>query len=60
MGSFNEEDDRRAARIDAASIRDAALRLGRAAEVDGVFVSCTSLRLVDAVAAMERRTRASP
>ena len=53
MGSFNEEDDRRAARIDAASIRDAALRLGRAAEVDGVFVSCTSLRLVDAVAPIE-------
>ena len=53
MGSFNEEDDRRAARIDAASIRDAALRLGRAAEVDGVFVSCTSLRLVEAVAAIE-------
>ena len=53
MGSFNEEDDRRAARIDAASIRDATLRLGRAAEVDGVFVSCTSLRLVEAVAAIE-------
>jgi maleate isomerase len=53
MGSFNEEDDRRAARIDAASIRDAALRLGGAPEVEGVFVSCTSLRLVDAVAAIE-------
>jgi maleate isomerase len=53
MGSFNEEDDRRAARIDAASIRDAALRLGRAAGIDGVFVSCTSLRLVDAVASIE-------
>ena len=53
MGSFNEEDDRRAARIDAASIRDAALRLGGSPEVDGVFVSCTSLRLVDAVAAIE-------
>ena len=30
MGSFNEEDDRRAARIDQASIRDAAIELGRA------------------------------
>src|SRR5690606_38999984 len=36
MGSFNEEDDRRAARIDLASIRDAAIELGRAGEVDGV------------------------
>jgi maleate isomerase len=53
MGSFNEEDDRRAARIDPASIRDAALRLGRSELVDGVFVSCTSLRLVEAVAGIE-------
>jgi maleate isomerase len=53
MGSFNEEDDRRAARIDVASIRDAAIALGRAAEVDAVFVSCTSLRLVDAVGEIE-------
>jgi maleate isomerase len=53
MGSFNEEDDRRAARIDLASIRDAALRLGRSELVDGVFVSCTSLRLAEAVAGIE-------
>jgi maleate isomerase len=53
MGSFNEEDDRRAARIDAASIRDAASELGRSDQVDLVFVSCTSLRLVDAVREIE-------
>jgi maleate isomerase len=53
MGSFNEEDDRRAARIDPASVRDAAIELGRAAEVDAVFVSCTSLRLLDALGAIE-------
>jgi maleate isomerase len=53
MGSFNEEDDRKAARIDAASIRSAALELGRAPEVDAVFVSCTSLRLADAVSDIE-------
>jgi len=53
MGSFNEEDDRRAARIDLASIRDAAIELGRADEVDAVFVSCTSLRLIDAVSEIE-------
>jgi maleate isomerase len=53
MGSFNEEDDRRAARIDQASIRDAAIELGRADSVDAVFVSCTSLRLLDAVGDIE-------
>jgi maleate isomerase len=53
MGSFNEEDDRKAARIDLASIRDAAIDLGRADEVDAVFVSCTSLRLIDAVTEIE-------
>ena len=53
MGSFNEEDDRRAARIDLASIRDAAIDLGGADAVDAVFVSCTSLRLIDAVTEIE-------
>jgi maleate isomerase len=53
IGTFDEEDDRRAARIDSASIRDAALRLGRSPLVEGVFVSCTSLRLAGAVAAIE-------
>ena len=57
MGSFNEEDDRRAARIDLASIRDAAIDLGRADEVDAVFVSCTSLRLIDAVTEIEAALR---
>jgi len=53
MGSFNEEDDLKAARIDAASIRDAAIELGRSDRIDAVFVSCTSLRLADAVAEIE-------
>ncbi|MGH6897002.1 MAG: maleate cis-trans isomerase family protein [Geminicoccaceae bacterium] len=53
MGSFNEEDDRKAARIDAASVRDAAILLGGSDLVDAVFVSCTSLRLIDAVGAIE-------
>ena len=54
MGSFNEEDDRKAARIDAASVRDAAIELGRSDRVDAVFVSCTSLRLTEAVGEIER------
>ena len=53
MGSFNEEDDRKAARIDAGSIRDAAIELGRSDCVDAVFVSCTSLRLTDAIDEIE-------
>jgi maleate isomerase len=57
MGSFNEEDDRKAARIDLASIRDAAIDLGRADTVDAVFVSCTSLRLIDAVTEIEAALR---
>ena len=46
IGSFNEEDDNKVARIDLESIRNAAIDLGRRDEVDMVFVSCTSLRLV--------------
>ena len=37
----------RAARIDVASIRDAAIELGRDPRVDAVFVSCTSLRVAE-------------
>jgi len=53
MGSFNEENDNVAARISPASIKQAALALGRGEQVDAVFVSCTSLRLVDVVAELE-------
>lgn len=47
MGSFNEPDDLKAARIRTDVIRDAAIRLGRESDVDGVFVSCTSMRVAD-------------
>ena len=53
FGSFSEDDDRVVARIDPASIRAAILDLGAAAEVEAVFVSCTSLRLVAEAAAIE-------
>lgn len=53
LGSFDEEDDLRAARIDIASIRVAAIDLGRDPGVDAVFVSCTSLRLAEAAAEIE-------
>ena len=43
MGSFTEENDNDAARVTLGSIEQAALELGADPEVDGVFVSCTSL-----------------
>jgi maleate isomerase len=53
MGSFNHDNDNEVARIDAASIEAAALELGRHPAVDGVFVSCTSLRVAELVERLE-------
>jgi len=44
VGSFYEDSDAVVGRIDQASILDAALSVGGNADVDGVFISCTSLR----------------
>ena len=54
FGSFNEDDDNRAARITTTSIRDAVLEIGRRDEIDGVFLSCTSLRLTNVVEEIEQ------
>ncbi|MGU7782288.1 maleate cis-trans isomerase family protein [Burkholderia sp. PU8-34] len=54
MGSFEHSDDNEVARIDADSMRNAILKIGRHDDVDAVFVSCTSLRLADQVTAIER------
>ena len=54
FGSFNEENDNRAARISPHSIRNAILEIGQHDEVEGVFLSCTSLRLVDSVEEIEQ------
>jgi maleate isomerase len=53
MGSFNIMDDGKVARLSADSVKQAALELGRHPEVDGVFVSCTSVRLADVVEELE-------
>jgi len=53
FGSFNEQDDVVVASIDAASIRGAVHSLVAGREVDAVFVSCTSVRLLDAVVEIE-------
>jgi maleate isomerase len=53
FGSFNEENDHRAARTSPKSIRNAMLELGRKDEVEAVLLCCTSLRLVDQIPALE-------
>jgi len=52
--SFEHANDHEVARIDATSIRNAVLTLGTSADVDAVFVSCTSLRLAHQVATLEQ------
>lgn len=54
FGSFEEGEERRVARIAPQSVREAILRVGRAAPCDGVFVSCTNLRTLDSLEAAEQ------
>ena len=56
FGSFNEEHDPTVARIDAHSIVNAVDKLKQADEVDMVFVSCTNVRLMQAVCEIEAKT----
>ncbi len=51
--SFGEEVEARVARIDPASIREAAVALAQRAAIDGVFLSCTNLRTLDIIAGLE-------
>ncbi|MFT4792887.1 MAG: maleate isomerase [Paracoccaceae bacterium] len=53
FGSFEEQQEARVARIDPASIRDAAIAVGRHNDVDAVFLSCTNLRTLDVIDAVE-------
>lgn len=53
--SFGEEIEARVARIDPASIREAALEVGSGKGVDAVFLSCTNLRTLDIIDDLERR-----
>ena len=55
MASFNEPDDRIVARIAPDSIADAAAGLASGSGAQALFVSCTSLRLAERVAALEAR-----
>jgi len=56
FGSFNEEMDPVVATIDEDSLVSAIDTIRAGHEIDAVFVSCTSVRLADAVAGIEERT----
>ncbi len=55
FATFDKPDDREVARISPSSIEEAIVALSRSAALDAVFVSCTSLRLCERVAAIEAR-----
>ena len=52
-GYFNLEDDFSVGRVTSASILDAVLALGKNSDCDGVFVSCTSLRVAGIISQAE-------
>ena len=54
VATFDRRDDREAARVSVDSIEQAILRLAAAPRVEAVFVSCTSLRVAEAAAKLER------
>lgn len=55
FGSFNEGEEEKVVRIDKQSIIDAAIALGTDSSVDAVFLSCTNLRTLDAIAEIEAK-----
>ena len=58
VATFDRRDDREAARISVASIEAATRRMAATSRIDAIFVSCTSLRVAEAVARLEREAGA--
>ncbi len=56
FGSFNEQDDGEVSRITPASVKQGVKTILAQAQVDAVFVSCTSVRLAEAASAIEAET----
>jgi maleate isomerase len=54
VATFDRRDDREAARISVASIEAATRRMAATSRIDAIFVSCTSLRVAEAVSRLER------
>lgn len=57
FGTFCESDDAQVARIAIQSVVEAAIELGRSENVDGVFISCTNLRTLEAIPEVERNLK---
>lgn len=55
FGSFNEESDTTVSAINEASLTAAMDRLAQYPDIDAIFVSCTSIRLLHAVQRLEER-----
>ena len=55
VATFDRRDDRDAARISGPSIETAVQRLATTKGVEAIFVSCTSLRVAEAAAGLERK-----
>lgn len=55
FGSFEEPQEAKVARIDEKSIIDAGIALGQNPTVEGIFVSCTNLKTLDALHEISRR-----
>lgn len=55
FGSFDEVEEAKVAKIAPASIRDAAIEIGRSPLIDGVFLSCTNLRTLDVIPEIESK-----
>lgn len=53
VGGFDEAEEAKVVRIDRASIHAAACDLARSGDVDAVFLSCTNMRCLDAIAPLE-------
>ena len=53
FGSYNEENDNVVAAISPASVKSGIMAIRDKAEIDAVFVSCTSVRLAEAAAEIE-------
>jgi maleate isomerase len=55
FGTFAEAEEAKVARISRSSIVEAACDLCAGAEVDGIFLSCTNLRTLEAIPEIEQR-----
>ena len=53
FGSFNEPHDPTVAAIDSQSLKTGIARITEGQDVDAIFISCTSVRIVADVAAIE-------